>query len=80
MNGFLKAPKCVHFCLMGKFPGHEPDQFMENSYKRAFSRKMTFEEFRGVTQTDFWKSHPNMDEFSGNRSSLCPDISQKKNE
>ena len=31
---------------------------------RAFSRKMIFKEFPGVTQTDFWKTHPNMDEFS----------------
>ena len=30
-----------------------------------------------MTQTNFWKSHPNMDKFSRNGSSSCPDILQK---
>ena len=29
----------------------------------AFYRKLIFKEFWGVTQTDFWKTHPNMDEM-----------------
>ena len=45
---------------------------------RTFSQKMNLE-FRGVTQTDFWKFHPNMDEFSKNRSSSCHDILEKLN-
>ena len=28
-------------------------------------------EFWGVTQADFWKTHPNMDKFSKNRPSSC---------
>jgi len=44
---------------------------------RASSRKMIFTEFRGVTQADFWKTHPNIDEFSRNLPGSCPDISQK---
>jgi len=51
MNGFVKAPKCVNFCLMGKFPGHELDQFMENPSK--IEPKM-IKELRGVTQTDIF--------------------------
>jgi len=46
---------------------------------RAFSRKMKFNKFRSMAQTDFWKTHPNMDEFSRNRSNSCPDISKKLN-
>ena len=38
---------------------------------RVNSRKINCEEFRSVTQTDFWKTNPNMDEFSRNRSSSC---------
>ena len=26
--------------------------------KRAFTRKMIFKEFQGVTQTEFWKTRP----------------------
>ena len=44
---------------------------------RAFSRKMIFKEFRGATKTDFWKTHPIMDEFPRCRSSSSPDILQK---
>ena len=40
--------------------------------KGAFSRKMKLNKFRGVTLTDFWKTHPNLDEFSRNRSSSYP--------
>ena len=46
---------------------------------RAYNRKMIFKEFRAVTQTNLLKTHPNMDEFSRNRSSSCPDILQKLN-
>ena len=28
---------------------------------RAFSRKIIFSQFRGVTKTDFWNTHPNME-------------------
>ena len=31
-------------------------------------------EFWGITRANFWKTHPNMDEFSRNRSSSCADI------
>ena len=40
-------------------------------------RPTLFTEFRGVTQADFWKTHPNIDEFSRNLPGSCPDISQK---
>jgi len=37
---------------------------------RADSRKIIFDEFRGVTKTGFRKTHPNMDDISRTRSKL----------
>ena len=54
------------FVLIGKFPWHELVRFLEN--------QLSILEFLGVTQTDFSKTHPNMDKFSRNRSSSCPDF------
>ena len=34
---------------------------------------------KGMAQADVWKTHPNMDQFSRNRSSSYPDILQKLN-
>ena len=46
---------------------------------RASCRKIISNEIRAVKETDLWETHPNMDEFSKNRSSSCPDILQKLN-
>ena len=47
--------------------------------KNNFTSYSYWQLFGGVSQIDFWKTYPNMDEFSKNRSSSCPDILQKLN-
>ena len=52
------------------------------AWARPISGKLiqsSISEFWGMRQADFGKSHPNMDEFSKNWSSPCPDILQKLN-
>ena len=55
------------------FPGHEPDRITGKIIQSPIS------EFWGTKQADIGKTHPNMDEFSRNRSSSCSDIFQKLN-
>ena len=53
--------------------------FWKTHPKLNISLKIIFKDFRGVTQTDVWKTYPNMDQFSRNPTSSCPDILQKLN-
>ena len=46
--------------------------FWKTNPKQSIQSIMIFKEFLGVTQTNFWKTHPNMDEFFRNKSSSCP--------
>ena len=50
--------KCLFFSLWKCFRGARPisGKLIRN---RAFGRKIIYNEFRGVTQTDFWITHPN---------------------
>ena len=70
----------IHPIVNFRISGHDTGQFLENSSKTEnLVEKIIFSEFRGATQIDFWKTHPNMDQFSKNGSGSCPDIIQKLN-
>ena len=61
ISNLWKTHPTVNFWIFGKL--------IQN---RANSRKIIFDEFWGMTQTDVWKTYPNMVGFSRSRSSLCP--------
>ena len=62
-----------------KFMSTYPVLFKFGAWARPISGKLIQQsilEFWGMTRADFWETHPNMDEYSKNRSSLCLDIVQ----
>ena len=74
-NSFHFWPKFSIFCF-------DPYWQISGAWATSIYGKLiqsSILEFWGMTQADFWNTHLNMDEFSRNRSSSCPDILQKLN-
>ena len=64
-----KTHPIVNFIMLE----HDTGRFLENSSNIEHlveKCRNIFKEFRVVTQTNFWKTDPNMDEFSRNWSKL----------